>query len=258
MWSTSFLKKKEYPMTKKIAIITGANRGVGKAVAINLAKNNYFVVLVARDLEKLRDVYDEIISFGGNADYLVTNVSDSNQVKETVDQIIKKHGHIDLLFNNAAILFRGTTELSDEKINELLTINLHGAIYFAKYVALQMKKQRSGYIMNISSLGGKNAASFSGVYAASKFGLSGYSEALTKEMSLYNVKVTNICPSMIATEMAQGRKFKPDQMIHMEDIVKTVDYLLSLSSNAIPAEILISCLPLITATTENMEKMYLS
>jgi 3-oxoacyl-[acyl-carrier protein] reductase len=100
--------------------------------------------------------------------------------------------------------------------------------------------------------------SFSGAYAASKFGLCGYSEALTKEMSLYDVKVTNICPSMIATEMAKGRKFQLEQMIQLSDLTKTVDYLLSLSKNAIPTEILISCLPLIKATTESMLALYLS
>ena len=121
-----------------------------------------------------------------------------------------------------------------------------------------MEEQRNGYIINVSSLGGKVAASFAGVYAASKFGLSGFSEALSKEMSLYGVKVTNICPSMIATEMANGRKFKLDQMIQLNDITKTVDYLLSLSKNAIPTEILISCLPLIEKTTESLFKMYLT
>jgi short-subunit dehydrogenase len=88
--------------------------------------------------------------------------------------------------------------------------------------------------------------------------LCGFSEALTKEMSMYGVKVTNICPSMIATEMAYGRKFRLDQMIQLSDIIKTVNYLLSLSKNAIPTEILISCLPLIEKTTESMLKMYLS
>ena len=179
-------------------------------------------------------------------------------VQAYIEQITNDYGRIDLLINNAAILKRGTTELPDREIDELLRINLNGAIYVAKYVATQMKKQRHGYIINISSLGGKVAASFSGIYAASKFGLSGFSEALSKEMSLYGVKVTNICPSMIATEMAEGRKFKLNQMIQLDDITKTVAYLLSLSHNAIPTEILISCLPLIEKTTELMLKMYLS
>jgi short-subunit dehydrogenase len=245
-------------MENKVAIVTGASRGVGRELAIYLAKSGYFVILLARNTELLNNVTQEIIDAGGKATYFSNDVSNPTQVQSHIEKITKDYGRIDLLINNAAILKRGTTELPDHEIEELLRINLNGAIYVAKHVAAQMKQQRRGYIINISSLGGKVAASFSGIYAASKFGLSGFSEALSKEMSLYGVKVTNICPSMIATEMAEGRKFKLDQMIQIDDITKTVGYLLSLSPNAIPTEILISCLPLIEKTTELMLKMYLS
>lgn len=245
-------------MQERIAIITGASRGVGKELAIHLAELGYFVILLARDKKALEEVCETIHAAGGKASFSSIDVSSSTQVQSCINKIIVEHGHIDLLLNNAAILKRGTTDLPDEDIEELIKVNLNGAIFVAKHVATQMKKQRDGYIINISSLGGKFAASFAGVYAASKFGLSGFSEALTKEMSLYGVKVTNICPSMIATEMATGRKFQPDQMIQLGDITKTVDYLLSLSKNAIPTEILISCLPLIEKTTESLYKMYLS
>lgn len=245
-------------MDNKVAIVTGASRGVGRELAIYLAKSGFFVILLARNTELLSNVTQEIINAGGKATYFTIDVSNSAQVQSHIEKITTEYGRIDLLINNAAILKRGTTELPDYEIEELLRINLNGAIYVAKHVATQMKQQRHGYIINISSLGGKVAASFSGIYAASKFGLSGFSEALSKEMSLYGVKVTSICPSMIATEMAEGRKFKLDQMIQLDDITKTVGYLLSLSPNAIPTEILISCLPLIEKTTELMQKMYLS
>jgi 3-oxoacyl-[acyl-carrier protein] reductase len=245
-------------MEKKVAVVSGASRGVGREIATYLAKSGFFVILIARNSEQLRHVTQEIIDAGGAAVYFSIDVSDSVQVQAIIEKIAKDYGRIDLLINNAAILKRGTTELSDQEIEELLHINLNGAIYVAKHVASQMKEQRYGYIINISSLGGKTAASFSGIYAASKFGLSGFSEALTKEMSLYGVKVTSICPSMIATEMAEGRKFRRDQMIQLDDITKTITYLLSLSPNAIPTEILISCLPLIEKTTELMLEMYLS
>jgi 3-oxoacyl-[acyl-carrier protein] reductase len=210
---------------EKVAIVTGASRGVGKELAVYLAKLGYRVVLIARNEALLQQVSRQINEDSGAATFFCLDVSHSSQVKSCVEQIVHDYGRIDLLINNAAILKRGTIDLADEEIDELLSINLNGAIYVAKYVAAQMKKQRNGYIMNISSLGGKVAASFSGVYAASKFGLSGFSEALCKEMSLYGVKVTNICPSMIATEMAEGRKFKLDQMIQLDDLTKTVEYL---------------------------------
>ena len=245
-------------MQNKIAVVTGASRGVGKELAIFLAKLSYFVVLIAKNKILLKQVSQTITEEGGNAVFFSLDISDSEQVQACIGQIIQDYGHIDLLINNAAILKRGTTEITDENIDELLKINLNGAIYVAKYVANQMKKQRQGYIINISSLGGKVAQSFSGIYAASKFGLSGFSEALCKEMSTYGVKVTNICPSMIATEMAKGRKFKLNQMIQLDDLSKTVGYLLSLSDNAILTEVQISCLPLIEKTTDAMLKMYLN
>lgn len=243
---------------RKVALITGASRGVGKALAIHLASLEYTVILLARDENELKMVCSQIASSHGDASYFAIDVTDAANVKCCIATIIEKHKKIDLLINNAAILKRGTTEISDSDILEQININLTGAMYVAKYVSLHMKRVRAGYIINISSLGGKVAMPFSGAYAASKFGLSGYSEALTKEMSLYDVKVTAICPSMIATEMAKGRKFSTEQMIQLPDIIKTIDYLLSLSKNAIPQEIILSCMPLIKANAESIIALYLN
>jgi short-subunit dehydrogenase len=245
-------------MKNKVAVVTGASRGVGKELAMYLAKLDYFVVLIARNNTLLRQVAQDITEKGGKTECFPIDVSDAQQVQICINQIVQAYGRIDLLINNAAILKRGTTDILDEDIDELLKINLNGAIYVAKYVANQMKQQRQGYIINISSLGGKIAQSFSGIYAASKFGLSGFSEALCKEMSAFGVKVTNICPSMIATEMAEGRKFQLNQMIQLDDLSKTIGYLLSLSDNATLTEIQISCLPLIEKTMDSIFKMYLN
>lgn len=245
-------------MESKIAVVTGASRGVGRELAIYLASENFFVILLARNAKLLHDAHRDITKVGGKSIYFPIDVSDAIQVQSHIRKIIQDYGRIDLLINNAAILKRGTTDLPENEIDELLKINLNGAIYVAKQVATHMKQQKQGYIINVSSLGGKVAAPFSGIYAASKFGLSGFSEALSKEMAVYDVKVTNICPSMIATEMAEGRKFALNEMIQMEDITKTVGYLLGLSPNAIPTEILIGCLPLIKKTTMSITDMYLS
>ena len=145
-------------MKEKIAIVTGASRGVGKAIAKHLAQTGYFVILLARDSTALSQVCDEITNAGGKAVFATLDVSNALEVKSCITDMIHAYGKIDLLINNAAILKRGTTDLPDDEIDELLQINLNGAIYVAKYVAMQMKKQRSGYIINISSLGGKFAA----------------------------------------------------------------------------------------------------
>lgn len=239
-------------MTKQIAIVTGASKGLGKSIAFHLAKKGFHVFALARNAEKLKLLVTEIEKNGNQCSYFAVDVSDKSAVEKCIKEIILKHNHIDLLINNASILKRGTTNLSDQDIDELLNINLHGSIYVAKRVAVQMKTQRSGYIININSLAGKTAMSFAGGYAASKFGLSGFSEALSKELSVYDVKVTNLCPSMIATDMAEGRKFKLEEMIQVEDINHSIDYLLGLSKNAIPTELLIRCLPYIKKKTEQV------
>lgn len=244
-------------LKNKIAIVTGASSGIGKAVAIALAERQYHLILISRSEEKLLAVKEKIKKTGGTASIYTLDVSDSTSVKKCIDDIVEKFGQIDVLFNNAGILKHGTTEIADADINKLLKINLNGAIYMAKYAAEQMKRQKNGYIMNLSSIGGKTAVSFAGVYAASKFGLTGFSEALSKEMSLYGVKVTNICPAMVATEMVtQDRTFPAEQMIQTQDIVKTVYYLLDLGKTALPTEIILSSLPFIETVTKATYRLY--
>ena len=242
---------------KKIAVITGASRGIGKNVAVSLAASEYHVVLLARTEQALMEVKSEITDNNGSASYFAVDVSRSSQIKECIDCIIREYGHIDVLFNNAGILKHGTSDILDKDLDELLQINLHGAIYVAKHTAQYMKKQRNGYIINLSSIGGKIAASFAGGYSASKFGLNGFSEALFKEMSAYDVKVSTICPAMVATDMVlNDRDFDADLMIQPNDIVKTINYLLSLSKNAIPSELVINCLSFTARETEARKSVY--
>ncbi|HJO93192.1 MAG TPA: SDR family oxidoreductase [Victivallales bacterium] len=229
-------------MNKKIAIVTGGSRGIGKHVAFNLAQNNYHVILLSRTKNTLEKTTNKINSNNGSASYFVVDVSNSIQVKDCIDSIIKLYGNIDVLFNNAGIAKAGTSDISDSDLDELLKINLHGAIYVAKHVAQYMKKQKSGYIMNLSSMSGKRAVPAAGAYAATKFGLNGFGEALHKEMAAYGVKVTNICPSYVATDMVKDDDFDFKTMIETNDIVKTVNYLLSLSKNAVPPDVPINCI----------------
>lgn len=243
-------------MNKKIAIVTGASRGIGKEVAEHLSDLGYLVVLIARNAEILQQVCNSIINKGGESIFFAIDISDANQVQTCIQNVISKYARIDLLFNNAAILKQGTSSVPAAEIDQLLKINLNGAIYIASCVSAQMKQQKSGYIINVASIGGKIAQSFSGIYAASKFGMVGFSEALAKEMAEFDVKVTCLCPSLVATEMTSGRKFSANDMIQTEDINKTVSYLLSLSKNAVPFEIMINCLPFAKKLTKVMHEVY--
>ncbi len=230
-------------MTGKIALITGASRGIGLNVAKSMAKMGYSTILLARNSEALRQACQDIQSMGGKADYFCCDVSDYKQVESTITTIVDKYGKIDVLFNNAGVLKTGTFEISENDTKEMLRINLEGAIFTAQVTAKVMKQQSSGYIINLASTSGKTGTAGLGIYNASKFGLVGFSEALAKEMAAYNVKVTAICPSMIATEMTQEFNFEQQLMIEPSDIAKTVAYLLDLGKNAVPSEIVIKCLP---------------
>src|SRR3990167_3756906 len=157
-------------MTQKIAIITGASRGIGKIVSECLAKKNYFVILVARNKKMLEINCNHIVASGGKAVYYVVDVTKPDKIKACIEAVIKKYKRIDFLFNNAGIGRVGTTDITDQELVAVLDINLKGAIFFAKYAASQMKQQKSGYIINLSSLSGKVSSSTLGAYNASKFG----------------------------------------------------------------------------------------
>jgi len=146
---------------------------------------------LARGLSKAQQ---EITAQGNSASIYSVDVADAQAVENCIQDIVAQHKRIDILFNNAGIFEPGTIETSIEHIEKVININLLGAMYVAKFVALQMKKQRSGYIFNVSSMSGKRAFPRYGVYAASKFGLVGYGEALLKELVAYGVKVTNLLP----------------------------------------------------------------
>jgi NAD(P)-dependent dehydrogenase (short-subunit alcohol dehydrogenase family) len=227
-------------MIKKVAVITGASRGIGKAVALDLAQQNYIVILVAKNKTKLEEVANQINKNGGEAIFYSLNVAAYDEVETCVNKVLKAYGRIDVLFNNAGVLHLGTINLTAKQIDEIIDINLKGAIYFASKVAAVMSQQRSGYIINLASTAGKRVLPGVGVYCASKFGLVGYSEALAMEMLPHNVLVSAICPSYVNTDMPQGfAAAQKERMIPTEQIVATVNFLLQSDPRAAIKEIVI-------------------
>ncbi len=219
---------------KPVAIITGASRGIGKAVALNFAKQGYDCALVATNEALLTDVSHSIKEqYDVNTGVFAIDVTDKKAVDVMVQQVLEAHGRIDVLFNNAGVMHPGTSELSPEDFDHMYQVNVLGSFHFIHAVAPHMKEKRSGYIMNLASRAGKVALAGSGGYAASKFAMVGLSESLFNEMLDFNVKVTCICPSVIDTDMTAGFTGFPDkEKIHVDDIVETVNFLLALSPTA--------------------------
>lgn len=233
-------------MLKKVAVITGASRGIGKAVALGLAKDGYQISLLARSKDKLEEVAKLItqenkLSVEQQPLVYECDVANTKQVEEIVADIVKRTGQIDLLFNNAGILRFGTLE-SAKDFHDQINVNLIGAFNVLHAVVPYMKKREQGYIFNLASICGKVGYAGIGAYTATKFGLVGLNESLLNELAPYNINVTAICPSYVATDMVAQVEYPPQNlMIQPEDILQIIRGLLMLSPHACVQEVVVRC-----------------
>lgn len=228
--------------TQKVAVVTGANRGIGKAIATGLAEMEYLVVLTGRKLNDLEKVAVEIQNSNSPTPLIFQlDITNSNQIKETFKKIVEETGRIDVLVNNAGIFFDGSLSLSEKKFRALIDTNLIAQFVILQEVVPVMKQQKTGYIFNISSRAGVIGFAGNAGYVASKFGFVGLSQSLYRELTPQGIKITAICPSWVNTRMAveAGTPAKPQDMIQPEDIFQTVKWLLSLSPGASVKEIVV-------------------
>lgn len=207
-------------MNKKVAIITGANRGIGQMIANSLAID--YNTVICDVSAKFEDKY-------GNVLYIPCDVSDKNSVKDVVNKTIEKFGRIDVLVNNAGLmLFDLFDDIKDEDIDRMYDVNVKGALFFSQEVLPVMRKQNSGYIITISSTRGITGAPHKGAYSATKFAVRGLMESIQTENKKYGIKTTSICPGAVG-----------DDKVTKEDVAKTVKYLLSLGPKAYVKQIII-------------------
>ncbi len=193
-----------YSLNNKIAIVTGASRGIGSAIAKSLAKNGVKVALNARNSEALKRLKNEITSANGIAEIMVGDVSCIDSFTKVVNDTIKKFGNIDILVNNAGITKDNIImRMKESEWDDVLNINLKGCFNGIKSVAKPMIKNRYGKIINITSIIGQIGNSGQGNYAASKAGIVGLTKSTAKELGSRNITVNAIAPGYIATNMTQ-------------------------------------------------------
>jgi 3-oxoacyl-[acyl-carrier protein] reductase len=229
-----------------VAIVTGAGRGIGRALAIALAQDGYQTVLVARSREQLESAACDIAELGEATPKPLVyclDIADQGAVRRTAQSIIERLGRVDVLVNNAGQWAGGALDVSAEQFQRLLAVNVAGALTFVQAAVPAMKRQGHGHIFNVASRAGKVGFALEGAYCASKFALVGLGESLYKELSPLGIKVTSLCPAWVDTGMAQqaGTPLPSEEMIQPDDIVKTVRWLLSLSPVACVREVLIEC-----------------
>jgi 3-oxoacyl-[acyl-carrier protein] reductase len=184
------------------AIVTGAGRGIGRAIALELAKHGVEVACVSKNPASCGAVADEIVKNGGKAKAYPCDVSDSAVVKLTCEMIAKEMGNIDILVNNAGIVADGMfARMTDEAWNSVLQTNLNSVFYFSKALVMSMAKSRWGRIVNIASVIGLVGNAGQANYAAAKAGIMGLTKSLAKEFAPRSITVNAVCPGFIATDM---------------------------------------------------------
>ncbi len=187
----------------KTAIVTGSSRGIGKAIAIKLAKNGFNIVINSRKHSDSQKVAQEITKkFSVNAIGIEADVRIPSMIVKLIQQTMKEFKRIDVLVNNAGVVvLKSLAETTEDEWNFVVDTNLKGVYLCSKEVIPYMISQKSGFIINISSGAGKSGFSELSAYCASKFGVIGLTESLADEVSSYGIQVIAICPGAVATEM---------------------------------------------------------
>ena len=235
---------------KKIAIVTGASRGIGRAIALELAAKGAFVIINYNgSKEKAEAVKAEIISLGGEAETSQCNVADFDACAAFIKEIVKTYGRIDILVNNAGITRDGLLmAMSEDDFCKVLDTNLKGTFNCIRHAARQMIKQRSGRIVNMASVVGIGGNPGQANYAASKAGVIGLTKTAAKELASRGITVNAIAPGFIRTDMTDvlSDKVKEETLKNIpmgafgepEDIAKAAAFLTSPEAKYITGQVL--------------------
>lgn len=203
-------------MESKVVIITGGSEGLGKGVAKMFAHAGWNVVITARGKEKLDEVAHELKNEKGKILAVPTDVSNAEQVNLLVEKTLNEFGRVDVLINNAAIDYPASIEdLTVEQWNQVIGVNLNGVFYTSKAVFKPMKEQKSGYIINISSVAGKKGWPNATAYCSSKFALTGFTQALNGEGKPHNIRCSIVFPGGMDTNWHAERN---SEFLDTEDV----------------------------------------
>ena len=222
-------------LANTIALVTGAGRGIGRAISLALAEAGAHVVVAARTAAEINAVADEINASGGKADAFTADVADESSVAGLFAEIGDRLGRLDVLVNNAGIgIYGPVVDFSCADFDQVVAVNLRGTFLCSREAMKLMIPRRSGYIINISSVVGFKGYPGQAAYAAAKHGVMGLTKSLAVEAHEHGIRVSAVLPGGVDTEMLQRSRPDLDRsvLLQPEDIAETVLFLLSLSDRA--------------------------
>ncbi len=210
----------------KNALITGAGRGIGRAIAIALANEGVNVGLLSRTEKELQSVAKEVKAANVKTAIAIADISSLPSVNEAVKSIQKELGDIDILINNAGIASFGKfLELEPAEWEAQVKVNLFGTYYVTRAVLPKMIERKTGDIINVSSTSGLRGNALTSAYSASKFGVMGLTESLMYEVRKQNIRVTSLTPSTVVTDLARDANLinnNEDKLMHPEDFAELI------------------------------------
>jgi 3-oxoacyl-[acyl-carrier protein] reductase len=232
--------KPEMRLDGQVAIITGAGRGIGAAIASRLGAMGAAAVLCGRTRASLEATAQMVRTAGGRAEVVECDVTDLRSV-EAMAAHVNARGRIDILVNNAGVATHAGPlhQLPPESWDQMLNTNLRGVYYCIRACVPAMIRRRTGHIINISSLAGKNPLPNGAAYAASKWGLNGLTYAVAEELRGYNIRVAVICPGSVDTELSPHTGKDPGKMLKPEDVAHVVAMLITQSPQSFASEVLL-------------------
>src|SRR6202050_895533 len=231
---------KEKALEGKVAVVTGASRGIGLAVARGLGGLGAKLSLCARSADKLQNVANELKSAGVEVVIVAADVTSPDDIRSLVEETKQAFGAIDILVNNAGIGYFGPFyEANESNWDSVLDTNLKSVFLLSKAVAKGMVERRGGHIINIASLAGKNAFAGGAIYCASKWGLLGLTNCMAEDLRAHGIRVSAICLGSVATEFSPPTKKNAEKMLQPGDVAHVVASLVTQAPQSFMSEILI-------------------
>lgn len=208
----------------KTAIVTGATHGIGAAIATLLAKEQFALVICARNKQELEAMGKQLEALGSpKVVYYSVDLSQKEQTKDFAQNALKELGHVDILVNNAGVFSPGNLcDEPDGQLEYMIQTNLYSAYEITKIIAPHMIQRKSGHIFNMCSVASLKAYPMGGSYSISKYALLGFSDNLREELKPHQIKVTSICPGATNSRSWQGSGVAEDRIMPAEDVAKVI------------------------------------